>query len=212
MKNNKHWPPCRDFLPLFILTLNGCFTLYAQEPPASKLPLVISVFNVGTQLPGSGVAGIFTRPIHPGISAGTEFRYNKGLKNQWFQAVRLGVLYHRFAQTAVQLYTETGYRRSIWRGTAAELRLGGGYLHSFPGVEIFRLKDGRYVQKNNFGRPQVMAGGTFGLSYTLSGPNPPRFFLDYQFYLQMPFVKSYVPLLPNTALQIGAAFPFFKKR
>ncbi len=204
--------PCYKAVVLFaILLLGGYLEISAQESAQPKLPLVVSVFNVGTLLPGSG-AGLFTQPVHPGVSAGTEFRYNTSPQNQWFQTARIGFLYHHYAQTAVQLYTELGYRRQIWRGTAAELRLGGGYLHSFPGTEIFRLQDGRYTQKRNLGRPQAMAGGTFGLSYALPVGIAPRVFLDYQFYLQMPFVKSYVPLLPNTALHLGVAFPFFKTK
>jgi hypothetical protein len=33
-----------------------------------------------------------------------------------------------------------------------------------------------------------------------------------QSILQMPFIKSYVPVLPNTALHAGVAFPFFKTK
>lgn len=190
----------------FVLCLHPAFS---QEEAKPSFPLVVSVFNVGTQLPGSGALGVFNRSTHPGISLGTEFFYRKRPKNQWFQTARLGVLHHRLSQTAVQLYSEFGYRRKIWRGTGAELRLGGGYLHSFPAVETFKLKDGAYDQKANIGRAQAMAGGTFGLSYATAADW--RFFLDYQFYLQMPFVKNYVPLLPNSALHIGAACPFFKK-
>lgn len=180
-------------------------TLGAQE--AAKRPLVVSVFNNGTQLPGSGKLGVFTLPVHPGFSVGTEFRYNKHPKNIWFQTARLGLFYHQYSQTAIQLYSEAGYRRMIWRGTAAELRLGGGYLHSIPATEVFTLKDGVYQRTLRFGRPQAMAGATLGLSYTLQGGKPWRFFLDYQFYLQMPFAKQYVPLVPNTALHVGVAAP-----
>lgn len=205
---------------LALLALGVCATsgiLVAQRamvsdaPKEKKWPLVVTVFNTGTQLPGSGVAGVFTLPMHPGISAGTEFRYNKKVKNQWFQTAKAGVSWHRYVQTAVQLYSETGYRRAVWRGVAAELRLGAGYLHSIPGTELFEAKNGGYQEKSRFGRPQIMASGAFGLSYTLPrGPNPPRFFVDYQFLLQMPFVKSYVPLLPNTALHLGVGVPLFK--
>lgn len=193
-------------LVAFVLCLHPAFS---QEEAKPSFPLVVSVFNVGTQLPGSGALGVFSRSVHPGVSMGTEFFYRKRPKNQWFQTARFGVLHHRLSQTAVQLYSEFGYRRKIWRGTGAELRLGGGYLHSFPAVETFKLKDGAYDQKANIGRAQAMAGGTFGLSYATA--TDWRFFLDYQFYLQTPFVKNYVPLLPNSALHIGAACPFFKK-
>ncbi|HNE28937.1 MAG: hypothetical protein U0U46_08185 [Saprospiraceae bacterium] len=201
-------------ITLFIvLAIAGCaaaMPLAAQvsdRQPAKK-PLVVSVFNNGTQLPGSGVLGIFTLPVHPGVSVGTEFRYNHHSKNIWFQTARLGVFYHQYSQTALQLYSEAGYRRMIWRGTAAELRMGGGYLHSFPATEVFKLKDGAYERTLRFGRPQAMAGATLGLSYTVRAPNKPwRFFLDYQFFLQMPFAKQYVPLVPNTALHLGVAAP-----
>ena len=117
-------------------------------------------------------------------------------------------------QSTLQLYSELGYRRSIWKGTAAELRLGGGYLHAIPAAEIFELNGSVYEKKTNLGRPQAMAGAALGLSYTQQkAAHPLRFFVDYQVYLQMPFVKSYVPLLPNTLLHVGAAAPFsiFKK-
>ena len=174
--------------------------------PAPTQPLIVSVFNLGTQLPGS----VFTTPVHPGLSAGTEFRYNRHPLHQWFQTAKVGVSYHQYMQTAVQLYSEFGYRQAIWRGTAAEMRLGAGYLHAFSSTEVFSLKDRSYDKKANLGRPQFMGSISLGLSYQLpKGQNPPRFFVDYQFFLQMPFVKSYVPLLPNTALHVGAAIPFF---
>jgi hypothetical protein len=196
---------------IFILLLLSSQFLIAQATVGEKLPLVVSVFNLGTVLPGTGIAGVFTVPVHPGISAGTEFRYNKSNTNQWFQTARLGIFHHRLVQTGIQLYSEVGYRRSIWKGIGAELRLGTGYLHAFTATEIFKLKDGQYQKKADWGRPQFMAGGTFGVSYVLPIKNSPRAFLDYQFYLQMPYVKSYVPQLPSTALHLGLAFPFFNK-
>jgi hypothetical protein len=192
-------------LPLLVSALLAMASGHtvAQE---SKRPLVVSVFNVGTQLPGK----VFTWPVHPGFSAGTEFRYNSSPVNQWFQTARLGLFYHQFTQTALQLYSEAGYRRVIWKGIGAELRMGGGYLHSFPDLEVFEMKKGAYEKKRQLGRPQAMAGAALGISYTLPSENA-RLFVDYQFFMQMPFVKSYVPLLPNTALHLGAAVPFFKK-
>jgi len=182
----------------------------AQTVPKNRHYLV-SVFNAATQLP---VGQFFSVPMHPGITAGAEFRYNRHPRNQWFQTAKFGFSHHRYVQSTLQLYSEFGYRRAIWRGTAAELRLGAGYLHAIPATQIFTLKDGVYQRKTNLGRPQFMAGTALGLSYTLQKQAIPwRFFFDYQIYLQMPFVKSYVPLLPNTLLHVGVAAPFstFKK-
>ena len=194
-------------IPLIFSSVQG----FSQLPDlAEKRPLLLSVFSTGTQLPGGGVLGVFPVPVHPGLCAGTEFRYNRHLQRQWFQTVKVAVSYHRYVQTAVELYSEAGYRQMIWRGTGAEFRLGGGYLHAIPAAEIFRLRNGVYEKKTNFGRAQAMLSAALGLSYAPPAlHNKMRFFLDYQFFLQMPFVKQYVPLLPNTALHAGVAFPFF---
>ena len=196
------------------ILLAGCFWAVphasAQQEPKERHYLV-SVFNAATQLPGGS---FFSLPMHLGATAGMEFRHNRQPKNQWFQTAKLGFSHHRYVQSSVQLYSELGYRRAIWRGAAAELRLGGGYLHAIPATEVFTLKNNAYDQKANLGRPQAMAGGAIGLSYTQQNRlKPLRFSLDYQFYLQLPFVKQYVTLLPNTLLHAGVAAPFsmFKK-
>ena len=192
------------FLALGIATSSGAQSQAASEASGGKSPLIISVFQQATLLPGaSGVFGI----IHPGVSAGTAFRYNKSDVNQWFQTAKLAVSYHQYVQTSIQIFSEAGYRRRIWQGLGAEFRLGAGYLHSIPGVEVFKLKDNEYQTKPRIGRPQAMVSAAGGLSYATQ--QDIRFFVDYQFFIQMPFVKNYVPLVPNTAVHAGVAFPFF---
>lgn len=192
-------------LALFIVLSLGAETAAAQD--VRRLPLILSAYSVNTQLPGGRIT-----PIHPGLQAGTEFRYNRSEKNQWFQTAKLGVYYHKYSQTGIQLYSEIGYRRALWKRLGAELRLGAGYLHAISDLQTFELVNGQYERKRTIGRPQAMGGAAFGLGYRLgAAPDAPRIFLDYQFFLQMPFVKSYVPLLPNTALHAGVAFPFFNR-
>ncbi|MBL7827630.1 MAG: hypothetical protein JNJ57_13435 [Saprospiraceae bacterium] len=201
-----------SFVWLLLCMLMGtALAVSGQQNPSPKKPLIVSIFNLGTQLPGSGVLGVFSIPIHPGLSVGTEFLYNSNPKNQFFQTAKIGVFYHQYVQTGVQLYSEAGFRHKIWRGAAAEIRLGAGYLHAFTATEVFKLKEGVYEKRANLGRPQFMVSGALGLSYKLpSNPDAPRFFLEYQFFGQMPFVKSYVPLAPNSVLHVGAAVPMFK--
>ncbi len=183
-----------------------CLSITALHAQATRqLPLTLSVYSVNTQLPGGRLT-----PVHPGLQAGTEFRYNRSEKNQWFQTAKLGVYYHKYSQTGIQLYSEGGYRRAIWKGLSAEFRLGVGYLHAITDLQMFELKDGQYERKRTIGRAQVMGSTALGLGYRLGeSMDAPRVFIDYQFFLQMPFVKNYVPLLPNTALHLGVAFPFF---
>jgi hypothetical protein len=196
---------CKLVLLLLPLMLLLSSRASAQEPTPKERHLLFSVYNSGTQLPGS----FLSLPLHPGVSAGMEFAYNRSELNRWFQTAKLGLLYHQYSQTALQLYSEGGYRRAIWRGTSAEMRLGAGYLHSFTDVEIFELDpDGTYARVSRFGRPQFMAGAALGLGYTFQkAAHPWRLQLDYQFYLQMPFVNQYVPMLPVTAVHLGCAVP-----
>lgn len=74
-----------------------------DDTPGHKKPLVVSLFNLGTQLPGSGTLGVFTTPVHPGLSVGTEFRYNRHPDNQFFQTAKLGFYYHQYVQTGIQM-------------------------------------------------------------------------------------------------------------
>lgn len=185
-----------------ILLVVTAFVLSLPLMEAQKDRLVsFSVFNAGTQLPGQ----LFTVPVHPGISAGMEFYYNTNPKNRLFQTAKIGFSHHRFVQNSLMLYTEFGYRRAIWKGIGAEISVGGGYIHAFPHTEIFQLENGIYQQQNNIGRAQGMGGASLGLGYQLPVERPVRLFVAYHFYLQFPFVKQYVTLLPVTALHFGAA-------
>jgi hypothetical protein len=185
-----------------ILLVGAYFIFSLPLLEAQKDRLVsLSVFNAGTQLPGK----LFTVPVHPGLSVGMEFYYNTNPKNRLFQTAKIGFSHHRFVQNSLMLYTEFGYRRAIWKGLGAEISVGGGYIHAFPHTEIFQLENGVYQQQPGIGRSQGMGGATLGLGYQLPTQRPVRLFAAYQFYLQFPFVKQYVALLPVTALHVGAA-------
>lgn len=202
----------KAFLSLLLLVATSA-VLRGQQPESGTapqrrpLPLIASVFNQATLLPGTA---FFSKPVYLGVSVGTAFRYNKSTRNEWFQTAKIAVSRHQYVQTAVQLFSEAGYRRAIWGGIGAELRLGAGYLHAVPATEVFQLKNGVYESAKRGGRPQFMGTAAVGLGYQLpKGRRAPRVFVEEQFWLQMPFVKSYVPLMPNTALHLGVSIPLF---
>lgn len=159
-------------------------------------------------LPGAGYAGIFSKNIHPGITLGTSYLYGSGKRHELFQTLKLGYFYHHFSQHAVQLYSELGYRYNTKPGIFVQGLLGVGYLHSFPDVQQFTLKNGEYVRRTNLGRPQFMGSVALGLGYDLRKniKIPISLFLQYQFWIQAPFVNKYVPVLPNSAVHIGAIY------
>lgn len=176
-------------------------------------PLVISFYNNATLLPGAGQLGVWGVPVHPGVSAGTEFRYNDDAKNEWFQTAKFSYHYHRYVQHSIQLFSEIGYRYHFNRPFDVESRLGLGYLHAISDAQIFELNEqGSYERKRTLGRPQAMASLSIGGGYRFQQWGDLRLFVAYQFYVQVPFVNEYVPVLPNTALHLGVAFPFFKTK
>lgn len=179
--------------------------IFAQQ----RLPLSLTVFNNGTSLPGAGYARVFSKTIHPGITLGTYHLYRKKERSEIFQTLKLGYFYHRHAQHGIQLYSELGYRYLNQSGFYAEGLIGAGYLHSIAAIQQFKWEDGKYVKKANWGRPQFMATVSLaaGYDFKVKSKTPLRLFLQYQFWLQTPFVNKYVPLLPNTALHIGAIYP-----
>jgi hypothetical protein len=176
-------------------------------------PLTISVFTNATSLPPGVLANLFVYPLHPGVTIGTAFKYNDSERHEIFQTVKLGYLYHRYSQHAAQLYTEGAYRFNFKNGIGIGPLLGLGYLHSFPDTQIFELQEnGEYEKKISFGKPQVMATVAVeaGYTFSISEARPVRVFMNYQFWLQFPFVRQYVPLLPNTALHVGVSVPLEK--
>src|SRR5437016_5313928 len=114
---------------ILLLILLWSFAGLAQE---KKLPISVSIFNIGSSLPGTGYLGVFSKNIHPGFNLGTYHLYNTGNKHEFFQTFKLGYFYHRFSQHAIQLYSEAGYRYLTKSGVYGEALLGAGYLHSFP--------------------------------------------------------------------------------
>jgi len=190
-----------------LISVQLCFVFFhAEAQDIWRRPLTISLFTVATQLPGGKMV-----PLHPGIELGTEFRYNKAEKNQWLQTVKVGVYYHQYSQTGLQLYSELNYRRKVWQKIRGDVKIGAGYLHAIPDLQTFILKDGVYVKKNSFGRAQFMVSLSLGAGYQVfQSADSPVLFITYQSFLQMPFIKSYVPVLPNTALHLGISIPLFE--
>jgi hypothetical protein len=99
-------------------------------------------------------------------------------------------------------------------GIGIESGLGLGYMHAFTDLEQYKLNEnGAYKKVPNTGRPSFLASVNIGLSYDLQRKKdiPIRLFTLYQLWFQTPFVKSYVPVLPNAALHVGTAFYFSRK-
>jgi hypothetical protein len=130
------------------------------------------------------------------------------------QSLKLGYFYHHYSQHAISLYTEIAWSYVLAKNFGINLSAGGGYLHAIKDVAVFVLNEnGSYEKKNGIGSAQFAAGLQLGFFYRINRDNktPISLFADYRFWVQAPFVKEYVPVLPYSTFQLGFSFFILKK-
>ncbi len=165
----------------------------------------VNIFTNQYFFPFLGMGNIFTAKYHPGISAGFVKNIKKTEKTTFYYDAKIGLYHHRFIQTGVQLYGDLGYRITLPKKFFAAGEFGFGYLHTIIHQSNFKADgNGNYIKVKNFGKPQVMTGIGIKVGKQITVcKNPGRLFINYQPWFQFPFIKSYVPLLPNNSLHIG---------
>lgn len=165
----------------------------------------VNLFTNQYYFPFLGMGNIFTAKYHPGISAGFVKNIKKKEKTTFYYDVKFGVYNHRFIQTGVQLYGDLGYRVNLPKKFFVAGEFGLGYLHAIIHQTQFKADDnGNYTKVKNFGKPQVMTGIGIKVGKEITVcKNAGRLFMNYQPWFQFPFIKSYVPLLPNNSLHLG---------
>jgi hypothetical protein len=190
----------RTFI-ILIICLSSRLQTFSQKHRLDHFSVAVTTLH--TNFPFSSFSELFTKEFHPGFELGTGFNWKTKAKHDWFQEFKLGYSYHRFVQHSITLYSEFGYRYKFFKTFNAEAALGAGYLHAISAERVFVLQsDGTYKKKPNLGRPQAMASFSIGLSKKISASGT-TLFLNYQQRLQFPFIKSYVPLLPENILMAG---------
>ncbi len=171
----------------------------------------IAFLNTATAYPFSQFGKLATGIEHPGIELGYGFNWKTKRRHDWFQEFKLSYFYHRFVQHGIPLYTDIGYRYKFSRALSAQVSCGAGYMQSISATAKLKLgANGEYKKDKGIGRSQAIAVVSFSIGYTIhsSVKNAPRLFITYQQFLQTPFVKAYVPILPYNSLLIGCSVPF----
>ena len=194
---------------ILLLCLSCQLQTFSQKHKLDNFSIAATTLH--TNFPFNSFSKLFTEEFHPGFELGIGFNWKTKAKHDWFQDFKLGYSYHRFVQHSITLYSEIGYRYKFLKTFNAEASVGAGYLHAISAEKIFVLQsDGTYKKKTNIGRPQAMASFSIGLSKKISTSGT-TVFLNYQQRLQFPFIKSYVPLLPENMLQAGVSIPLKSK-
>lgn len=193
----------KTFLYSFLLILT--FLISDSTLAQTKLTqLTLETGNAVTALPFVGAPQLFYTNYHPFTTLGARLVWKEKGKHAWEQSFNLGYIYHRFVQHSIPLFTETIYRYDFNNSFSMRTHLGVGYLHSIPDTERFELNDqGEYEKIRNPGRAQL--GVKFSISAAYALNRHLRLSLNYGVLGQLPFVKSYVPLLPYNSIQLGIA-------
>lgn len=171
-----------------------------------KAPFLIEFSNNSTQLPGSGFLGLINLPVHPSITIGKTFNLANKPKHDFFESVKFSYLNHRLYHNAFQLSSWTGYNYKLLKSFNISGSLGLGYMYSIISSETFKLNEnGEYEYNKFYGRSHFTAGLDINLSYKLKTLD---LYFGYKFWVQSPFVKGYVPVLPYTTITLGSNIYF----
>jgi hypothetical protein len=195
-----------NFLGLMLLVLNCHHSAVGQR---KFTHVTLETGNAASSFPLLGVPEIFAK-YHPYSAMGLRMSWKEKKRHAWEQSIKLVYLYHRFVHHNIPLYTATSYRYDLGKNFNLRAQLGIGYLHSIPATERFELNaQGEYIKIRSLGRAQGMVQFSLGAGYEIN--NQYELHLNYGVIGQMPFVKSYVPLLPYNTLQAGVAKRIRKK-
>lgn len=189
------------FTNTLVVILLGFFNLPAIARDTTSLPIIVSVYSNATALPFQ-----LPVPVHPGIRLASELSLNKS--HSLVQSASLTGFYHNYSQFAAGAYSEVEYCKRL--GHLIELSAGGGFGYIFSKTiaqsYVFIPEKG-YVKKPQI-RHHFLFASNMQANYFLK-PSVVAVFIRYQFWFQVPYVKGYVPVLPNVALHLGIKlYPF----
>lgn len=158
--------------------------------------------NAVSSMPLVGAPRLFYTNYHPFTTISTNLVWKEKRKHAWEQSFNVGYIYHRFIQHSIPIFSEVIYRHNFNPKFNLCSRLGIGYLHSIPDAERYKLNNqGQYERIKGIGRAQAM--GKLSISLALRISSQLSATLNYGVIVQSPFIKSYVPLLPYNAIQLG---------
>lgn len=177
----------------------------------SEKYLRFTLYNTQTAMPFGKFTGLFSSVFHPFAETGIGKKFSARKNQHWFTEFRLGYFYHRFVQHGIPVTLNIGYQYQFKNRFSLHTSIGGGYLHAIPATEKLRAdENGEYHNNKKLGRMQATVNFDIGGGYelNLNTKKNIRIFFNYRQMLQMPFVRSYVPLLPYNSFGIGISKPF----
>jgi hypothetical protein len=154
----------------------------------------------------------FVTPIQPGFKVGTEYVYSTKRNHKILQCFNLGYFHNSEFLNAYYLNSYFTYRYTALSHLFFDSALGAGYFHRRHAREVFKLNDnGEYESKTDWGSPGVQAGVNLGAGYNFNvNDKQLSIFINYEWFVSYPHVKSEVPFLPHSLYHIGIKYYPFK--
>lgn len=183
---------------VFYLTLLTTALCAQEKAGASRFPLTLTLFTESVSLPD--FHNTFSPP-NWGVRIGTEIPWRSSENGRLFQTFNVGYYRHKDLQQGLYFSSELGYRH-FFGNLFADATLGGGYLRLVSELP-------QYESANEGFRKTSTAIGKFmptlglGLGYRIGEVS---LFTRYEAFGEMPINHQGVPVLPHSALHLGARF------
>jgi hypothetical protein len=194
---------CFQFL-ILILLLSFGNTAFARQ---SRFALLVSCGTQSLTVPWH--LGPITDRLNPTFLVGAERTLRPGSRLRLYHMANLGFFQHYWWMSGVFLDTELGASYVLPLGFRVDLRLGVGYMHYFWRRKILELRNDKYVQVTDWGKPSLMVPLSVELGYCGSSTHPLAIspFVSVQWAVQGLFLDE-VPVMPHLLILVGARIPF----
>jgi hypothetical protein len=178
------------FLSLaFLLGISPTYAQPSLKISESNEYLEVGFFIHSVSLPFKASNHLIGFNRFPGITIGFSKHYKepKGKLDKYFYH-SISYYHQKELHKGLELSSVYTLDHKLRRQFGANGGMGLGYLHTFEDAPIYKLKDGKYKQVRDWGRPQFTPSVKFGLTYLISSSY--QLAVNYQFALQLPFAKK----------------------
>jgi hypothetical protein len=164
----------RRFSPVRIFPLLLLAQLWGPQLPRvaaqSEFPVTISAGAHALTLPW--YPGPVTAGFNPTGMVGTDRTIRSSEHWRFYYGVNVGFFRHNWWLSGVSIEPELGIGWRMGGGFQADLRMGLGYMHYFWRRKTLELKEGRYAEATDWGRPSLILPLSFSLGYPGSSMDP----------------------------------------
>lgn len=193
-------------LVFLVSTLTGVYSQEKQDDIQHHLG--VGFFDEHIAAPFSARRG---SPTHLGGIISFEISKRRESIYQFTHVFQAGYYYHQNFNQVAFLAWKPKFELRFADTFNINTILGLGYAHSFPTQASYRLENGQYQKKTNWGKPHAMPSIGFGAGLHLNKllGVPLEVFGRYEVFSLAPYApKGSIPLTINTVTGFGIKYSF----